>query len=219
MGLSHRLARVGRLVGRGLRWVARPVWRLLRAVGRGLRRVTAPLWRLLRRVARPVVAVLVPVGQWFSRALRNADGTPAPPKRATFVVVGAVAVLMAGVTVVAATRSSPPVPPMLPVGPVATVGTAVFDEDRDVLFLAVPDDRVRAFAPPSGTALTWCEDSGQIEADEGRAWGPDGRSLDGGPSLVVHPTRVHDGVLYLDVTRGDPLPPGEDTDPTLACAD
>lgn len=212
MGLKDRLAGAPGSVWRALVWLARQPWRVLRAVGRGIRRVL--LW-----VTAPVRWVLAPIWRWLEPILNNADGTPAPPAPTTFLFLGTVTVLLAALSVVATSGVSAPLPPMQPVGRVASVGDAVFDQDRGVLFIR-GQGPVWAFEDPSGDTLTWCDRSNQIESDSGRAWGPDGRSLDGGPSLVSYPTQVHDAVLYMDTTTStDPLPPGPAGTPTLACVE
>lgn len=144
--------------------------------------------------------------------------------------VTGVVVLVAGGLLLA--RLGPPSEPFVPVAEVAEVdphGLAVLpvdggrgahgsdagrgpDSDLHVLVLRGAGG-VTAFRAPGGS-VRWCAGSGRLEAPGGRVWEPDGRLVGGdGRSLARLPARVHDGVVYVDVTapgsRRPPAPRGE----------
>lgn len=138
-------------------------------------------------------------------------------------VIGA---LVVGVVVAIAgwfaLRDTTPAAPFTEV-PAAVVeaagGVAVWDPGPPGTEALVVTDgnRSRVFAWDSGPAPVLCEESGLLEAADGRVWRLTGRGLDGTPSLAEHPVAIHDGVLYADPTTTlDPLTP--DPDPaSTAC--
>lgn len=80
--------------------------------------------------------------------------------------------------------------------------------------------RPRAFAWADGdTTVVYCDESGLLEAADGRAWRVTGRGVNGVPSLLPAPTVVHDGRFYVDPTT-TLQPPAPDPDAVAtACVD
>jgi hypothetical protein len=130
-------------------------------------------------------------------------------------VVAGVVVLIAGAVLLS--RIGPPDAPFVPVGEVAAVdprGAAVMPVPGDGEALVVRGaGGVTVFTAPDA-AVSWCPDTGRLEAADGRVWEPDGRLVGGdGRSLARLPAQVHGGTLYVDpsaaATVRAPRPRGE----------
>ncbi len=131
-----------------------------------------------------------------------------------------IAVVLVVVAVVLLLAPSPgrPGPPFEAVGPATSIGSARYDEQRSVLYVAA-SSRVRAFVVPADAVPFYCGASGRLESADGRVWSLTGRALDGGPSLEQHPALVGaDGVVYVDFSRTLPGLAAEETEATTACA-
>ena len=89
-------------------------------------------------------------------------------------------------------------------------------EGLDVLL--VGNGRIRAFADAHERDVAYCPASRRLESPEGGVWSLTGRGL-GVESLREHPTRTHDGVVYVDPTQtfASPAPSADPVEP--ACAD
>ncbi len=132
-------------------------------------------------------------------------------------VIGSLAV---GVVVVIAgwfaLRDQAPTEPYVevPAGLVeAADGVALWDHGASSTeaLVVTAGNRSRVFAWGDGDVPVLCDESGLLEATDGRAWRLTGRGLGGTPSLVEHPVIIHDGVLYADpMTTLDPLVPDPD---------
>lgn len=127
-------------------------------------------------------------------------------------VIGA---LVVGVVVVVAgwlaLRDPAPTAPFVEVPGVIGESTITHLPDHD-LIATDAGGRPRAFvwADPD-QALVYCEESGLLEADDGRAWRVTGRGVNGTPSLLPYRTTIHDGAFHVDPsTTLEPLAP----DPT-----
>jgi hypothetical protein len=103
--------------------------------------------------------------------------------------------------------------PWVAVGAVADVGTTAEPDGLDVLL--VGNGRIRAFADAVERGAAYCPDSRRLESAGGEVWSLTGRGLGGTPSLHEHPTRVHDGILYVDPTHTmeTPAPSPEAVEP------
>jgi len=114
-----------------------------------------------------------------------------------------VASLFAGVVVVVAgvlflqRSGAPPTEPWVPTTGVGELGSAYQVDHLDVL-LVPGAGRVRAFA--ADVDIAYCEASNRLESADGEVWSLTGRGLGGVPSLDEHPTRIHDGTVYVDPT-------------------
>ena len=110
-----------------------------------------------------------------------------------------------------------PEEPWIAVGPVTDVGTTAEPEDLDVLL--VGNGRIRAFADARERGASYCPASRRLESAEGGVWSLTGRGLGGTPSLREHPTRIHDGIVYVDptATMDTPTPSSETVEP--ACVE
>ena len=139
-----------------------------------------------------------------------------------------IATIVAGVVIVGAgvlwlvQSDDPPGSPWVAVGAVEAIDEAAVLPDRDVLILTV--GRPRAFVEPGDSDLLWCSEERRIESpagDDWMVWSSTGRPLSGQEPLLQHPTRVHDGVLYLDpsVTIASPGPPNNPEVLMIACAE
>lgn len=133
-------------------------------------------------------------------------------------MVGSLAV---GVVVVAAgllwlLGDDPPAEPWVAVGAVDDVTPTAEPDELDVLL--VGNGRVRAFADADERGAAYCPASRRLESPDGQVWSLTGRGFDAAPSLRGHPTRVHDGVVYVDPSRttDTPEPSPETVEP--ACA-
>lgn len=130
-----------------------------------------------------------------------------------------IASLLAGVVVVVAGvlflrgGSDPPPPPWQDIGEVSTIGAARWEDDLDVLIVGTAG-RIRAFAAASD--VRYCDASNRLESPRG-VWSLTGRGFGGVTSLSEHPTLVHDGRVYVDVTRTAPGPPPADDPAERAC--
>ena len=107
--------------------------------------------------------------------------------------------------------------PWVAVGSVTEVGATAEPDGLDVLL--VGNGRVRAFADAGERGAAYCPASRRLESPEGGVWSLTGRGLGGTPSLREHPTRIHDGLLYVDptATMDAPAPSSEAVEP--ACAE
>ncbi|QBI20600.1 hypothetical protein ER308_14225 [Egibacter rhizosphaerae] len=113
-------------------------------------------------------------------------------------------------------------PPAAPYEPVAAIDevdprgatTVPVGEEEEEVVLLRGGGSLRAFAAPD-TAVHWCEESGRVEAADGRVWTRDGRRVGGqGASLGVLPVEVFDGDVFVDPTAPDaPEPGGDDQSP------
>lgn len=135
-------------------------------------------------------------------------------------VVAGVVIVVAGVLWLAQS-DDPPGPPWVAVGTITAIDEAAVVPALDTLVLTL--GRPRAFVEPSGQDLLWCGEQRRIEArvgDDWLVWSSTGRPLTGQEPLSQHPTRVHDGVLYLDpsVTIASPGPPNRSEVELVACA-
>ena len=148
--------------------------------------------------------------------------------RARMGVEWIVASIIAGIVIVGAgilwlTQSDdPPGPPWVAVGTLETMQEAVAVPHLDALILTL--GRPRAFVEPADHDLLWCSEQRRIESqpdDDWQVWSSTGRPLSGQEPLLQHPTRVHDGVLYLDpsVTTASPGPPNSPEVQLVACAE
>jgi hypothetical protein len=134
-------------------------------------------------------------------------------------IVGAVvagAVIVGAGLLWLAQSDDPPGPPWVAVGPLKDLGDATAVDELDVLIVAT--GRPRAFRGVDVLGLRWCADPAQIEGFEGRVWSPTGRAQTAETdSLEQHPTRVHNGVLYVDPTVTAPGPEPVDANAEPAC--
>jgi hypothetical protein len=134
-------------------------------------------------------------------------------------IIGAVvagAVIVGAGLLWLAQSDDPPGQPWVAVGPLEQLGDATVHEALDVLIVAT--GRPRAFLGVEVLGLRWCEGPEQIEGFDGRVWTPTGRAQTvGTESLEQHPTRVHDGILYVDPTVTAPGPEPVDPDTEPAC--
>jgi hypothetical protein len=133
-----------------------------------------------------------------------------------------VASLVAGVVVAVAgvmllTGDDTPGDPWVEVGEAADVGTAMVDEQLDVLL--VGGGRIRAFTDAGDLGVRYCDASRRLEAPSGGVWSLTGRGLGGTPSLTEHPTLVRSGTLYLDPTRTTSAPAPSDDPVEPACTE
>ena len=115
------------------------------------------------------------------------------------------------------TADDTPGEPWVEVGPVDTVGDQAIDEELGVLLVA--NGRYRAFAEADELGLIYCDSTRRLEAPDGRVWSLTGRGLAGSSSLSEHPTRVHDGIVYVDPTRASSGPPPSDEPAEPGCLD
>lgn len=104
----------------------------------------------------------------------------------------------------------PPAPPFVAVADVAGVagadGLPVTAQGRTVLLLRAAGT-LRAYLVEDPT-IAYCPDSDRLEAPDGRVWTLQGRLLGGeGDSLVVLPTALHEGTVYVDPIGGSSLEP------------
>jgi hypothetical protein len=117
-------------------------------------------------------------------------------------VIGA---LVVGVIVIVAgllaLRDGTPSAPYEPVATVTATGGVVTTSDGLLLLL---DGRPRVFAAPNGGEVVLCAASDLLEQPDGGAWRVTGRGLDGVPSLAEHPSLIHDGKVYADLTTTVP---------------
>lgn len=136
-------------------------------------------------------------------------------------VIGA---LVVGVVVAVAgfllLRDEPPAAPFTALdGALPSSATAVVldppELDDAVLFVGV--GRPRVFELPAGDPPVYCDSSGLLEADDGRAWRVTGRGLGGTTSLAEHPTVIDDGVLFVDPTTTIDAPASDDAPAETAC--
>lgn len=140
-------------------------------------------------------------------------------------VIGA---LVVGVVVAVAgwfaLRDTTPAAPYEPI-PATVVeaagGVALWDpagSPADALVVTV-GNRSRVFAWGADELPVLCDESGLLEAADGRAWRVTGRGLGGVPSLAEHPVAIHDGTVHADPsTTLDSLTPDPDPADTACTA-
>lgn len=127
-------------------------------------------------------------------------------------VIGA---LLVGLVVVAAgwfaLRDPAPAAPFVEV-PGVIGGDSVTIEPELELAATDAGGRPRAFVwANADETLTYCQESGLLEATEDRAWRVTGRGVNGTPSLVPYRTAIHDGAFHVDPTTTlEPLTPDPD---------
>jgi hypothetical protein len=132
-----------------------------------------------------------------------------------------VASLVAGLVVVVAgvlfvqRGAEPPPAPWVQVGAVEDLHPAHVDPDLEVL-LVTGGGRVRAFVDAGDVA--YCPASNRLEAADGRVWSLTGRGFAGVASLEEHPTRLHDGQVYVDPTVSVPGPAATTDEVAPGCA-
>jgi hypothetical protein len=129
-----------------------------------------------------------------------------------------VASLVAGLVVVVAgvlflqRGAEPPSAPWVAAGAVEQLHPARFEPTLEVL-LVTGGGRVRALVVTEEVA--YCAASNRLEAPDGRVWSLTGRGFAGAASLEEHPTRLHDGQVYIDPTVSvpGPAPTGDEVAP------
>lgn len=127
-------------------------------------------------------------------------------------VLAGVVVIVAGVLFLVRSGDPPPAP-WQDVGALQDIGEARVEHNLDVLLVGA-GGRVRAFA--DATDVVYCPASNRLESADG-VWALTGRGLGGVASLREHPTLVHDGRVYVDVTQTFPGPPPSDEPETPRC--
>lgn len=138
--------------------------------------------------------------------------------RAPLGIQWVIAALVAGLVVLVAalvffrTTGGPPGPPYEPVGELAELPdleiTTVAGEEVAVL---TAGGRPRAFAISDGPeGLRYCPGPNRLVAGDDQVWLPTGRGLGGNLSLDEHPVLIHEGAVYVDVSRTVPGPPASD---------
>ncbi|HVM13385.1 MAG TPA: hypothetical protein VM287_03545 [Egibacteraceae bacterium] len=148
--------------------------------------------------------------------LREQMGLGWPIAAVTAAVVLAIVAL-----VFVLTRSGPPGPPFLALASLDQTeagGVTAVDlpgAPREVLVVRA-GGAVRAYEAP-GRPVTYCRRSRRLEAP-GAVWTLRGRLVGGGrESLRPVPTRIHDGVIYVDPTASMPAPPPAPAGETPVC--
>lgn len=134
----------------------------------------------------------------WSAARQRPPEAPPPPPWWVFAGIGLAVVVTAAIALAVSQVTSPPPAPYVPVADVEQLDEAVYDQDRDVMFVPTDGEQVLAFAAPEDSDLLMCEETGNIESTAGRVWDARGRALDGAASLTRHRTWTHEGVVYLN---------------------
>lgn len=175
--------------------------------------------------------------RWMSENRDDVDGPEFGPsgylperasKRARKIVLRSplglqwvIASLLAGAVVVVAgvlflqRGGAPPTEPWVATVGVGELGSAYQADHLDVL-LVPGAGRVRAFA--TADDISYCEASNRLESADGAVWSLTGRGLGGAPSLHEHPTRIHDGTVYVDTTVRAPGPAASSEPTEPGCA-
>lgn len=134
----------------------------------------------------------------WSAARQRPPEAPPPPSWWVFAGIGLAVVVTAAIALAVSQVSSPPPAPYVPVADLERLDEAVYDQDRDVLFVPTDGEQVLAFVAPEDSDLLMCEQTGNIESTAGRVWDDRGRALDGGAPLSRHRTWTHEAVVYLN---------------------
>jgi hypothetical protein len=139
--------------------------------------------------------------------------------RAPMGIQWVVAALVVGVIVIVAgllaLRDGTPSSPYEPVATVTATGGVITTSDGLLLLL---DGRPRVFAAPTGAEVVLCAASDLLEQPGGGAWRVTGRGLDGVASLAEHPSLIHDGEVYADLTTTVPTLASSPADSARGCS-